>query len=150
MIENIFYIAKDPKHWINPIKLQAQHNFEATSPQEISIRAGQTVIVAPREIQQTQQLLNTGWALATIDFKQTGLIPINYLKRESMPTHTLTPNIGLVDTALKLPNNSNVNDDSTSTIPYEMNEAPNSTGSTPMMSDVFVKDATNCVKEEDA
>lgn len=42
--------------------------------------------LAPREVQQTHKLLNTGWALATIDNKTSGLVPINYVRRvESKP-----------------------------------------------------------------
>lgn len=52
------------------------------------------VRLAPREVQQTHKLLNTGWALATVDNRTSGLIPINYVRRfdangpaktESMP-----------------------------------------------------------------
>lgn len=32
-------------------------------------------------MQQTHKLLNTGWALATIDNKTSGLVPINYVRR---------------------------------------------------------------------
>lgn len=32
-------------------------------------------------MQQTHKLLNTGWALATIDDEISGLIPINYVRR---------------------------------------------------------------------
>lgn len=108
------------------------------------------MIVAPREIQQTQKLLTTGWALATVDFTHTGLIPINYLKREEMPTAVLTPNTGLVDT-FKLPTDSIVGDiDSISAIPYEVNEAIEPNESMPLVNGGFAKDATNCVKEEEA
>lgn len=44
------------------------------------MRAGQTVQVAPREIQQTLRLLNTGWALASTNGKSSGVIPLNYVK----------------------------------------------------------------------
>lgn len=59
------------------------YSFEATNPQELSIRAGQTIMVAPREVQQTQKLLNTGWVLASVDYQQSGLIPVNYLRRDT-------------------------------------------------------------------
>lgn len=46
------------------------------------------VQLAPREVQQTHKLLNTGWALATIDNKTSGVVPINYVRRvESKPHH---------------------------------------------------------------
>lgn len=63
--------------------MSVQFNFEATSPDEMSIRTEQIVHLAPREIQQTQKLLDSGWALATIDFTRSGLIPVNYLKHAS-------------------------------------------------------------------
>lgn len=80
---------------------QAMYNFKATNPQELTIQSGQMVIVAPREVQQTQKLLNTGWALATIDKQRSGLVPINYLRRivtnnnampSSLPTTPLKSN----------------------------------------------------------
>lgn len=47
--------------------------------------------LAPREVQQTHKLLNTGWALATVDNKTSGLVPINYVRRvESKPRHNQT------------------------------------------------------------
>lgn len=57
------------------------YNFRASNPHELSFQAGQQIIVAPREVQQTQKLLNTGWALASIDNRTSGLIPINYVQR---------------------------------------------------------------------
>lgn len=56
--------------------------FKASNPSELTIYAGQTLKLAPREVQQTHKLLNTGWALATIDDKTSGLVPINYLRRQ--------------------------------------------------------------------
>lgn len=47
---------------------------------ELALRAGQTLQVAPREIQQTLNLLNSGWALATTNGQTSGIIPINYVK----------------------------------------------------------------------
>lgn len=55
--------------------------FNKTGPNEISIYPGQILKLAPREVQQTHKLLNTGWALATVDEKTSGLIPINYVRR---------------------------------------------------------------------
>lgn len=57
------------------------YNFRASNPHELSFQVGQHIIVAPREVQQTQKLLNTGWALASIDNCTSGLIPINYVQR---------------------------------------------------------------------
>lgn len=57
-----------------------KHTFQASNQQELSMRQGQTIFIAPREIQNTQQLLNTGWVLATIDNQTSGIIPINYIQ----------------------------------------------------------------------
>lgn len=44
------------------------------------MRAGQTIFIAPSEIQNTQHLLNTGWMLATLDNQVSGIIPVNYIQ----------------------------------------------------------------------
>lgn len=56
-------------------------NFNKTAPNELSVYQGQILKLAPKEVQQTHKLLNTGWALATVDDKISGLIPINYVRR---------------------------------------------------------------------
>lgn len=56
-------------------------NFNKTGPNELSVYQGQILKLAPKEVQQTHKLLNTGWALATVDDKISGLIPINYVRR---------------------------------------------------------------------
>lgn len=66
---------------MKPYAGEAIYNYKATSPHELSIYAGQLVQLAPREVQQTHKLLNTGWALATVDNKTSGLVPINYVRR---------------------------------------------------------------------
>lgn len=80
---------------MKPYAGEAVYNYKATSSHELSIYAGQLVQLAPREVQQTHKLLNTGWALATIDNKTSGLVPINYIRRvqskqfaESSPSPT--------------------------------------------------------------
>ncbi|XP_030559224.1 probable peroxisomal membrane protein PEX13 [Drosophila novamexicana] len=72
--------ARNPSKWTAPIQTQAVYDFQARNESELTLRAGQSVQVAPREIQQTLQLLNTGWALATTNGQSSGLIPINYVK----------------------------------------------------------------------
>lgn len=81
---------------MNPIKAQVKHTFQASNPQELSMRQGQTIYIAPREIQNTQQLLNTGWVLATIDNQTSGIIPLNYIQgphqvRQNADVTTPTP-----------------------------------------------------------
>lgn len=73
--------AKDPRTWNQPIASQASYTFQATSPSELSVAAGEMVYVAPKEIQNSFRLMNTGWAMATKDFTTTGMVPINYLQR---------------------------------------------------------------------
>ncbi|KAH8418427.1 hypothetical protein KR222_010245 [Zaprionus bogoriensis] len=72
--------ARNPAKWTAPIHTQALYDFHARNQGELTLRTGQTVQVAPREIQQTLQLLNSGWAVASTNGKTSGLIPINYVK----------------------------------------------------------------------
>lgn len=82
---------------MKPYAGEAIYNYKAASPHELSIYAGQLVQLAPREVQQTHKLLNTGWALATVDNKVSGLVPINYVQRvqaksfAAAPATTTTP-----------------------------------------------------------
>lgn len=73
-------LAKNPQTWVNPIKAQVKHDFQATNQQELSLRSGQAIYIAPREIQNTQKLLNTGWVLATLNNQTSGIIPLNYVQ----------------------------------------------------------------------
>lgn len=72
--------SKNPMKWINPIKARALYNFDARNQEELSIRAGQTIYMAPKEIQTALGLINTGWAIATVDNQISGMIPINYVQ----------------------------------------------------------------------
>jgi len=72
--------TKNPQSWVNPIKAQVKYDFQATNQQELSLRSGQAIYIAPREIQNTQKLLNTGWVLATLDNQTSGIIPLNYVQ----------------------------------------------------------------------
>lgn len=71
--------ARNPLSWVNPIKASALHDFVAANAQELNIRAGQSLLIAPREVQNTQKLIGTGWILASLDHQTSGLIPINYI-----------------------------------------------------------------------
>jgi Variant SH3 domain len=57
------------------------YNFNGENKSELSVRAGQQIKVAPREVQQMNRLLSTNWLLATADGKTVGVVPINYLRR---------------------------------------------------------------------
>uniref|UniRef100_A0A182J781 Peroxisomal membrane protein PEX13 n=1 Tax=Anopheles atroparvus TaxID=41427 RepID=A0A182J781_ANOAO len=75
--------------WSNPLEVQVLHNFDASSAQEMSIRAGQMVLLAPKQIQTDKHLLNTGWVLATTaDRKTSGIIPLNYVQALKLPIET--------------------------------------------------------------
>ncbi|XP_063833622.1 peroxisomal membrane protein PEX13 [Ostrinia nubilalis] len=68
----------DPTTWQNPLRAVAQHDFAASSPQELSFSANQVLTLAPQHLQT--QLWNTGWLMATTDRQHAGLIPVNYIK----------------------------------------------------------------------
>lgn len=92
---NLFRIistAKNPATWVHASTVKAMYNFRATNPHELSFQAGQQIVVAPREVQQTQKLLNTGWALASVDNHTSGLIPINYVQRIAASTNSTYDN----------------------------------------------------------
>lgn len=96
-----FCVAKNPITWVNPIKASVMHDFDAVNPHELNLRAGQSILIAPREIQNTQKLIGTGWILASLDSQTSGLIPINYVtgpKQISTNNIINEPDInGLVD-----------------------------------------------------
>lgn len=66
------WINQKDDHYIG----EALYDFETNQPSEIPLKAGQKVIIAPKE----QQPRVTDWLLATTDGKRSGLIPINYVK----------------------------------------------------------------------
>ncbi|XP_053687761.1 peroxisomal membrane protein PEX13 [Sabethes cyaneus] len=72
--------AINPQSWQNPLEAIAVFNFDSTHPNELTIRAGQPVLIAPKAVQIEHNLLNTGWVLATMDNTTSGLIPINYIQ----------------------------------------------------------------------
>lgn len=76
-----FFLARNPQTWVKPAAGKVLYNYKATNPHELSIYTGQLIQLAPKEVQQTHKLLHTGWALATIDNKTSGLVPINYVSR---------------------------------------------------------------------
>jgi hypothetical protein len=65
------------------------YNFASDAPSELSVKAGQQIKIAPREVQQMNRLLATNWLLATSDGKTTGLVPVNYIKR--LETNQIPP-----------------------------------------------------------
>ena len=57
------------------------YNFNGENQSELTVKAGQQIKIAPREIQQMNRLLSTNWLLATPDGKNVGLVPVNYIRR---------------------------------------------------------------------
>ncbi|XP_064172406.1 peroxisome biogenesis factor 13 [Anguilla rostrata] len=55
---------------------RAEFDFTAASDEEISVRAGDMLNLAPKE----QQPRVRGWLLASLDGQATGLVPANYVK----------------------------------------------------------------------
>ncbi|XP_061546243.1 peroxisome biogenesis factor 13 isoform X1 [Phycodurus eques] len=55
---------------------RAEYEFSASSEEEIAFRAGDMLILAPKE----QQPRVRGWLLASLDGRTTGLVPANYVK----------------------------------------------------------------------
>ncbi|XP_054456364.1 peroxisome biogenesis factor 13 [Anoplopoma fimbria] len=55
---------------------RAEYDFLAASEEEISMRAGDMLNLAPKE----QQPKVRGWLLASVDGQTTGLVPANYVK----------------------------------------------------------------------
>ncbi|KAL7044399.1 hypothetical protein ACKWTF_001905 [Chironomus riparius] len=76
--------SKNPASWINPIEAVVLYNFNSDQPSELSVKAGQIVRIAPKEVQQLNRLLSTNWLLATVDGNNVGLVPVNYIKRNDL------------------------------------------------------------------
>ncbi|KAM9847745.1 peroxisome biogenesis factor 13 [Aulostomus maculatus] len=55
---------------------RAEYDFSASTEEEISLRAGDMLNLAPKE----QQPRVRGWLLASVDGQTTGLVPANYVK----------------------------------------------------------------------
>ncbi|XP_007576450.1 peroxisome biogenesis factor 13 [Poecilia latipinna] len=55
---------------------RAEYDFTASSEEEVSLRAGDMLNLAPKELQPRVR----GWLLASVDGQTTGLVPANYVK----------------------------------------------------------------------
>jgi Variant SH3 domain len=87
-------LGKNPALWMNPIEAVVLYSFNGENPSELTIRAGQKIKIAPKEVQQMNRLLSTNWLLATADGQNVGLIPVNYIKRhESNQTPYINQNL---------------------------------------------------------
>ncbi|CAL8299322.1 unnamed protein product [Merluccius merluccius] len=67
-------------HWASGeddhVVARAEYDFTAASEEEISLRAGDMLNLAPKEHQPRVR----GWLLASVDGQTTGLVPANYVK----------------------------------------------------------------------
>lgn len=69
-----------PASWVNPILAKVEYDFKAHNLFELSVHAGQKVLVAPREIQQSHNLHESEWLLlATVSRESFGMVPMNYI-----------------------------------------------------------------------
>lgn len=72
--------SSDQNGWargeVDHFEAVANFNFQGEGAEELSFSAGQTLKVAPKELQPRVR----GWLLASVDGKQTGMIPANYVK----------------------------------------------------------------------
>lgn len=66
------WMTQEDSHYVG----EALYDFATNQPNEISLKAGMKVIIAPKE----QQPSVTDWLLATVDGKKAGLVPMNYVK----------------------------------------------------------------------
>jgi peroxin-13 len=101
--------VEDQKRWATGERSHflavALYDFEAGSAGELSVRAGQRLRLAPKELQPSVR----GWILGSADGKEVGLVPANYIKilgkqnveesptslqpaANSIPTEKLQPN----------------------------------------------------------
>lgn len=100
--------TKNPKSWSNPIEAIAQYDFVASSPAELSVRCGQNVVVAPKNVQNIHKLLDSGWVLASVDGVTSGLLPVNYIestKQAKLKEPVSTPNMPSIPEETEVKNN---------------------------------------------
>lgn len=96
------FSARNPQTWVKPYAAEVVYNYKSTSPHELNVYPGQLIQLAPREVQQTHKLLNTGWALATIDNTTSGLVPINYVRRVEAKTFANNGNEPVIESDIPI------------------------------------------------
>lgn len=57
----------------------AEYDFKAGNEEELSVNAGDRVLVAPLNF-QAPNAQQSGWVLATVDGQKAGYVPVNYLR----------------------------------------------------------------------
>jgi len=92
--------TKNPAAWDNAVDAVVLYNFNGENQSELSLKAGQQIKIAPREIQQMNRLLSTNWLLATPDGKNVGLVPINYIRRIDGNQH-VPPSVAPADVTME-------------------------------------------------
>jgi len=79
--EILLLTACNPKEWKQSKDIScpaiALYDFVAVSDKELSFNAGQTMVLAPKELQPHDA---RGWLLATLDGNRVGYIPYNYIR----------------------------------------------------------------------
>jgi len=95
--------TKNPKSWINPIEAIVQYDFIASSSSELSVRMGQNIMVAPKNVQHTHKLLDSGWVLASIDGIISGLVPVNYIEstKQAKNKERISPTLPIIQEPTK-------------------------------------------------
>jgi peroxin-13 len=73
--------AYNPKEWKDSKDVSypavALYDFMAASEKELTFTAGQTMMLAPKELQPKDV---RGWLLATTDGSRVGYVPYNYIR----------------------------------------------------------------------
>jgi hypothetical protein len=91
--------AQNPTTWQNTVDAVVMFNFNGENQSELSVKAGQQIKIAPREVQQMNRLLSTNWLLATSDGKSAGLVPVNYIRR--LETNQIATGEAAVDVTME-------------------------------------------------
>jgi hypothetical protein len=79
----LFLILKayNPKEWKDSKDVSypavTLYDFVAASEKELNFNAGQTMMLAPKELQPKDV---RGWLLATLDGSRVGYVPYNYIR----------------------------------------------------------------------
>lgn len=67
------WMEGDAEHFV----AQADYEFDASRPDELSFKSGDRLKIAPTDLQTSG---NRGWLLATVDGQKSGLVPVNRIK----------------------------------------------------------------------
>jgi len=80
LVSKLVASVEDQKRWATGERSHfvavALYDFEGSSNGELSVRAGQRLRLAPKELQPSVR----GWILGSVDGSTVGLVPANYIK----------------------------------------------------------------------